>query len=666
VTLERREALPDGTGIPGDYGRHQGRAPWTTRAARILLIIVVVAAFALPPLSASGALPSINDLLALGQGGGQTPAAVPIQHNSEPPLRATPRVHCLRGSRPEPGVQGRVPAGSANRGLYCNAKLVGHQGESGGFKVFRYADTRGHVCAFYDTALLFPINALHLSGESHGVAVVDMSHPSHPVQTATLTEPPMLSPHESLNLNPRRGLLAAVLGNPSTYPGMVSVYDAHADCRHPRLQSSSVVARLGHESGFSSDGKTFYATSTATQGITAVDVSDPKNPHAVWQGNVLSHGMSLSGDGNRAYIANPTGGYMLILDTSQIQARRSHPQAREISRLTWRSASIPQNAIPFTRNGRPYVLEFDEYTQGLMGGDSDAVGAARIIDISNERKPHVVSNLRLQVDQPKEHREASGDPGSTNPLQGYAAHYCNIPTRRDPRVVACSFISSGLRIFDISNVRRPKEIAYYVAPTKSEPENGFSPSDFAMSKPAFAPGRQVWFSDGPTGFYAVRVAKRVWPYGARRGCLARRSPIGPRNIGRVRLGLTRAALRRRVPAPRRRTKHSWRWCVKGGKGTVSAAFDKHGHVALVTTTAPRHGNRGVHPRSSTRALRRAYPRRRRVARGLVRANRHSPRLFGTRHRRVRFIAVTRRRTLARPRTLRRYLRYAGVLRRHRH
>ena len=172
----------------------------------------------------------------------------------------------------------------------------------------------------------------------------------------------MLSPHESLNLNPRRGLLAAVLGNPSTYPGLVSIYDVHEDCRHPVLQSTRPVARFGHESGFSADGKTFYATGTAMKAITAIDVTDPKNPHAVWQGNVVSHGMTLSDDGNRAYIADP-GGDMLILDVSQIQARKPNPQAREVSRLTWHAASIPQNAIPFTDHGKPYVLEFDEYTR---------------------------------------------------------------------------------------------------------------------------------------------------------------------------------------------------------------------------------------------------------------------------------------------------------------
>ena len=141
---------------------------------------------------------------------------------------------------------------------------------------------------------------------------------------------------------------------------------------------------------------------------------------------------------------------MLILDTSEIQARKPNPQAREISRLTWEAASIPQNAIPFTRDGRPYVLEFDEYDDGTAGGgDPDAVGAARIIDISDE--PAARRGEPAPPGQPagRRTRRRDGDPGAHSPVQGYAAHYCNIPTRVDPLVVACSFIASGLRVFDI-------------------------------------------------------------------------------------------------------------------------------------------------------------------------------------------------------------------------
>ena len=497
----------------------------------VLVPILIIVISNLVVMSASGALPlpgPLNDLLALGQGGGQTPAKVAIQKPPEPPQTATPLVKCRAGDKTEPGIDGRVPNGSPPSGFYCNLDQVAHQGNTGGFKTLRYVDEAGHVCAFYDTALLFPINALKLDTNGLGVAVLDMSDPAHPVQTDMLTQPPMVSPHESLALNQQRGLLAAVLGNPTTYPGLVSIYDASKDCRHPVEQSTLPLARLGHESGFSQDGRTFYATGTAYQAITAIDVTDPKNPHDVWQGNVLSHGMSLSDDGNRAYIAD-TNGNMLILDTSEIQARKPDPQAREISRLTWDKASIPQNAIPFTRDGHPYVLEFDEYTAGTTGGGSkDDVGAARIVDIADESHPHVIANMRLQVDQPAQHAEAANDPGASSPVQGYAAHYCNIPTRVDPLVVACSFIASGLRVFDISNLTQPKEIAYFVAPSTPRMENRFDGSNFAMSQPAFAPGRQIWYTDGGSGFYNLRVDASVWPNARRAAsgrCAGRKATI---------------------------------------------------------------------------------------------------------------------------------------------
>jgi hypothetical protein len=142
------------------------------------------------------------------------------------------------------------------------------------------------------------------------------------------------------------------------------------------------------------------------------------------------------------------------------------------------------------------------------------------------------------------------------------------------------------------------------------------------------------------------------------GCLARRSPIGPRNIGRVRLGMTKRRLLRRVPAPRRRTKRAWRWCVKGGGGTVRAAFNRKGRVELALTTAPRHGNRRIHPGISTRRLRAAYPRRRAIGRALFRANPRSPRLIGVRRGKVTYIAVAPRKLIGKRNSLSAYLRLA--------
>ena len=478
----------------------------------IVALLVGVWVLAAAPAANAQFPGQVGDLLALGFGDGETPVAAAAQHNAEQPLVATPRAHCGPGSKPEPGIQGRVPEGSATDGLFCNAQLVAHQGKSGGFKAWRYVDANNHVCAFYDTALLFPLNAFKVDGSSLGVAVLDMTDPAHPRQTDTLTATPMMTPHESLILNAKRGLLAAATGNPDNEPGDVAIYDVHADCRHPVKDFEAPIARYGHESGFSPDGRTLYITS-GSQTITAIDVTDPKNPHDLWQGNEPSHGMSLSDDGNRAYLANIPDTTMTIVDTSDIQARKPDPHVREISRLTWNGVSIPQNAMPFTRNGHPYILEFDEYSKGLS--TTGSVGAARIIDIADERKPFVVSDLRLQIDQQPDRANASGDPGMNSPVQGYAAHYCDVPTRTDPTVVACSCIASGLRVFDISDLAHPKEVAYFVAPTKAAAENGYNASDFAMSQPAFDTARHdVWFTDGASGFYVVHLTNGAWPAAA--------------------------------------------------------------------------------------------------------------------------------------------------------
>ena len=131
------------------------------RTAPFLVILLLLT---LPALEASGALAPLNDLLALGQG--ERPEAgrrSPTAQRAEPPLVATPRAHCGAGSKPEPGIQGRVPAGSAH-GRAVVQRRAGRRtrARSGGFKVLRYVDAAGHECAFYDTALLFPLNALKL------------------------------------------------------------------------------------------------------------------------------------------------------------------------------------------------------------------------------------------------------------------------------------------------------------------------------------------------------------------------------------------------------------------------------------------------------------------------------------------------------------------------
>ena len=211
------------------------------------------------------------------------------------------------------------------------------------------------------------------------------------------------------------------------------------------------------------------------------------------------------------------------------------------------------------------MLEFDEYDQSTLSptGDPNVVGEARIIDIADETKPFIVSNLRL-AGRPARRapRRRRRRPRRQRRAQGYAAHYCNIPTRVDPKIVACSFIASGLRLFNIADLVHPKEIGYFVAPPQPRSENGYRASDFAMSQPAFAPERrEVWFSDGTSGFYVLRVDKSVWPQTTGSGpraqkCQSRRRLLVKARVPRgARVRSVRATLRgKRTRVVRRRGK----------------------------------------------------------------------------------------------------------------
>ena len=451
---------------------------------------------------------------------------------------ATARATCGPGSRPELGLQGRVSraehdSGRAAEGYSCNAELVGSYtipnayGTVGGFKVERYVDTAGRECAYYDTTLVFPLNVFDSEA---GVNVMDMSDPVNPVLSERLLTPAMLTPHESLVVSQQRGILAAVTGNPALYPGQVDVYDVSQDCRHPVFKASAPVGTIGHESGMAPDGKTFYSASPGTHTLTAVDLSNPAAPVPIAVMPYATHGLSISDDGNRAYLAGVglSGGLcafdvscavpdptldraLVILDVSQIQARVPGAQAREVARLAWSPISIPQNAIPFTRNGRPYLVEIDEF------GRDGQVGAARIIDISDETRPVIVSDLRLEVHNPEHFAEIADDPGADFIGQGYAGHYCNVPTRDNPDIVACSMIISGLRVFDIRDVHRPREVAYFNAPLN--PRMVAVPTEsshYAMASPAFVPERrEIWYTDVYSGFYVVRLTNGAWPQPAR-------------------------------------------------------------------------------------------------------------------------------------------------------
>jgi hypothetical protein len=498
-----------------------------------------IASYRTPRLRAALAVTATAVLVASGSasatGGASHPPRAPVSAGpGEPELEAVPRAVCGPNARQETGIQGRVSradhvSGLAAKGLQCNAELVGKHtqekagvdgtivGTVGGYKVLRYKDSRGNECAYYDTSLLPPTNA----GDGNlGVRVLDMNDPKNPKLSMILDSAAMVSPHESLVLSEKRGLLMAVAGNlaQAVLPGVVDIYDLEGQlgCSVPILKSSTPLGIFGHESGLAPDGNTFYSASFSTKTVVALDISNAALPVILGYIPVNSHGLSISQDGTRAYVAKDaayvaadgdTGGFGLgIYDVSDFQNRTPNPVGREISSLAWAGISIPQSTVPITIKGKPFVLESDEF----------GPGASRLIDITNEKTPFVISNLRLQVHQAdirKANPSMEDDPGVNTPFsfaQDYTGHFCNVPTLVDPPIVACSMAVSGLRIFNIEDPYHPYEAAYFTAPvqTRAFPEG----SNWAYSMPAFVPERkEVWYSEAYTGFYAVKITNGAWP-----------------------------------------------------------------------------------------------------------------------------------------------------------
>ncbi|MDV8070678.1 hypothetical protein R4P64_29530 [Rhodococcus sp. IEGM 1366] len=386
----------------------------------------------------------------------QSDATKGVQEFLDVGRTAVPRAQCGPNSLPEAGLQGDVPAedrmsGRSQQGYRCNVSLVGsYPGKGGGIT----SVTFDH-CSY--TGSFFPGN---LIGNSSGVQVLDISDPADPKPTATLTEPAMLGgTWESLKVNVKRKLLAATAVPVGVGAAYFSIYDI-SDCAHPRLLNPGAGTNLGmplpimsHEGGFSPDGNTYWASGVTGGLLSAIDVSNPADPKVVWQAltGLTSHGFGLTPDGNRLYLSVLAG--FTVLDVSAVQRRDPNPQVPHIGRVFWSDGQATQHAIPVTYDGKPFVFAVDE------GGS----GGVKLMDMSDESAPTVSSKIKLEINLPQNMGKNLGS-SMGGSLFAYEAHYCAADRPVNPTALACSWVSSGIRVFDVRDPDDIREIAYYNPP----------------------------------------------------------------------------------------------------------------------------------------------------------------------------------------------------------
>ena len=461
-------------------------------------------------------------------------------------IKPVPRAICGPQDRVETGLQGQTTlaermTGNSERGYNCNLELVGQfRGEGASWQMAAF-DT----CAYYGTA--------NGADQQHkGVVVIDASNPAKPLASMYLDARPMWDTWESLKVNVPRKLLAAVQadrGN-GVDPGF-AIYDISA-CARPVLKASInlPVQVKGHAGNFSPDGLTYYGAELGAS-IYPIDIRNPAAPKLVhvWKGDEtqgrmgVAHDLTLDEGGTTLYSAQPSlglatpsdrlstlqglGNGLIITDVSDFKTQKRDPKPKILGALLWKDGSIAQSPQRISIKSHPYILFTDEMGSGGLGGAKSACaqnlppfGFARIIDIADPKQPTLVSQLKLEVDDPANCSSVAAD-NSFSGTFGYSSHYCSVDNPNDARFAACSYFEAGIRVFDIENPNRPKEIAYYKPPAVSGSIPGSNhatrsgekrTTDWTSSNIRWLRRGQtteLWFTSQDNGFQIVRFTNSL-------------------------------------------------------------------------------------------------------------------------------------------------------------
>lgn len=245
----------------------------------------------------------------------------------------------------------------------------------------------------------------------------------------------------------------------------------------------------------------------------AVDISDPANPKEIsrwwrkgqWTAggeagapeNTLLHGGTYV-IGNRAYLPYGGGGFV-ILDVTDIKAPRligdlpfSPPFASRIAVHT---------AIPLQK--RPLVVVNSE---AIVEQCDEPLGFAGIVDIRVEAKPRLISLFPLP-EPPKDYpyKNFCEKPGRFGPHNQHQHQFQDVLYQNED-IVFLTYFNAGLRAYDISDERLPKEIGYFLPPDPLKrlgplPKTGLT----TQSEDVLVDARgNVFVSDKNHGIYVLR------------------------------------------------------------------------------------------------------------------------------------------------------------------
>lgn len=376
-----------------------------------------------------------------------------------------------------------------------------------------------------------------------GVAVLDARDPSRPVRVATLQNPAGTSAEDMEVFTARYGPLAgrdvAAVGiqvcggsrsDPSFFRG-VQLFDV-TDPTRPRevgRLDTGCCTRGLHEVDVehrSDLGRTFVYASVPTSGypdvttpsgvrdahgrgdFRLIDITDPRRPVEVSDWGVVSdpvpglpaagqgcdpdgnygHSVTPSDDGRLAFVAYWDSGF-LILDLT------------DPARPVFRGRTV----YPADADGDAHSSSYDAARRLLFTADEDfckasagtepGFGYLRVYDAANLAAPRQIGSYRT--------------PNSSGTKDVAAGDYTIHLTDVVGTTLYASWYSDGVRVIDVSDPRRPREVASFVPPAGQNPvkpsqRNVLSNTTQVWGVAVDRATGLVYLSDMNTGLWIVR------------------------------------------------------------------------------------------------------------------------------------------------------------------
>ena len=435
--------------------------------------------------------------------------------------------------------------GGPKSGTAWNMQLVGHDDLGGrGFNAdvavhegFAYVGQWGFIDWATGNSRFCP------EGAESGVAVVDSRTPSAPVRVATLQNPPGTSAEDINVFTARYGSLAGrdiavvaiqVCGgsryDTNVFRGL-QVFDVTEPSRPTEIGrlDSGCCTRGVHEIDFAHRSdlrRTFVYASVPTSGypdsatgsgvrdslgrgdFRLFDLTDPTAPVEVSDWGVISDpvaglpatGQGCDPDGNYGHSATPSEdgklAFVAYWDSGFITL-----DVRDPAHPVYRGRTV----YPADADGDAHSSSYDDARRLLFSADEDfckasagtepGFGYLRVYDQSNLAAPRQVGSYRT--------------PNSAGTKDVAAGDYTIHLTELVGTTLYASWYSDGVRVIDVSDPRRPREVAFFVPPAGQNPVKPSQRSVLTNTTQVWGVAVDeatglVYLSDMNTGLWIVR------------------------------------------------------------------------------------------------------------------------------------------------------------------